>query len=259
MEKLRSTLLSIGFQGSMLDPSLYFLQRDGCTLWLLDFVDDMLLASSSLPLISWVKSQLLLTFKMTDLGEAEKYVGINILRDREKGKMWLHQASYCAELGVKFDCVLPKPPDTPLPSVFKLSLPWEADPDIPLPPDAHIDPPLSPQDTTLYQQIVGSLHYAAATTRPDIAFAAAMLARVMSCPRGRHLQAAKRAVSYLAGTPDLCLTFSVSAGVMLECFCDANFGGGSFPQIHNWLVAHPCRKSHLLGVSQAGSYHDLHL
>ncbi len=209
----------------MLDPSLYFLKRDGFDLWLLDFVDDMLLASSSLDLIQWVKTQLLLSFKMTDLGEAEKYVGISILRDRPQGKMWLHQASYCAELAVKFDCISSSFPATPLPSAFKVSMPWEVDPDLPLPPDTPLDPLLSPQDTTLYQQIVGSLHYAAATTRPDIAFAAAMLARVMSRPRGRHLRAAKRAVSYLAGTPDLCLTFSVSAGTVLECYCDANFGG----------------------------------
>jgi hypothetical protein len=185
----------------------------------------MLLGAKSLELIQWVKAQLLLSFQMTDLGEAEKYVGISILRDRAKGKMWLHQASYCAELAVKFNCLPSTFPETPLPSVFKVSFPWEADPTLPLPTDTTLDPLLSPQDTTLYQQIVGSLHYAAATTRPDIAFAAAMLARVMSCPRGRHLQAAKRAVGYLAGTPDFCLTFSASSGTLLECYCDASFGG----------------------------------
>jgi hypothetical protein len=225
MEKLRETLLAMGFRVSMLDPSLYILERDGEVLWLLDFVDDMLLGSLSLKLIQWVKDELLKSFKMTDLGEAEKYVGISILRDRAKGKMWLHQASYCADIAVKFGCVLPSYPETPLPSVFKVAYPWEADPDIPPPTDATLDPLLSPSDTTLYQQIVGSLHYAAATTRPDVAFAAAMLARVMSCPRGRHLVAARRAVAYLAGTPDLCLCFSASSGVVLDCYCDASFGG----------------------------------
>jgi hypothetical protein len=166
-----------------------------------------------------------MSFKMTDLGEAEKYVGINIFRDRSQKKMWLHQASYCVDMAVKYNCLSEKPPPTPLPSVFKILHPWEADPSLSLPPDTKEEPRLSHDETTVYQQMIGSLHYAAATTRPDVAYAAAMLARVMSFPRERHLSYAKRAVAYLANTPDLCLTFSASAGTILECFCDASFGG----------------------------------
>jgi hypothetical protein len=225
MEKLKNALLMLGFTISQMDPSLYILHKDKEVLWLLDFVDDMLLGSKSLTLIEWVKHQLTLSFKMTDMGEAEKYVGIHIIRNRSEGKMWLHQASYCAEMAVKFGCLEDKTPPTPLPSNFRLSHPWETNPDDPIPLDTTVDPLLSPSDVTLYQQMIGSLHYAAATTRPDMAFAAAMLARVMSCPRTRHLSSAKRAITYLAKTPDLCLTFSVSAGTVLEGYCDASFGG----------------------------------
>ena len=44
-ETLRASLNGIGFKGSDIDPSLYLAQKDGEMVLLLDFVDDMLIAS----------------------------------------------------------------------------------------------------------------------------------------------------------------------------------------------------------------------
>ena len=51
-EHLRQTLLALGFTQSLMDPSLYYLSRDGSTVYVLDWVDDMLLGRVSSPLIS---------------------------------------------------------------------------------------------------------------------------------------------------------------------------------------------------------------
>ncbi|KAI5332825.1 hypothetical protein L3X38_022954 [Prunus dulcis] len=52
-----------------------------------------------------------------------------------------------------------------------------------------------------YIRIVGSLLYLTAT-RPDIMFAASLLARFMHCPTSKHLGTAKRVLRYVKGTLD---------------------------------------------------------
>jgi hypothetical protein len=97
----------------------------------------------------------------------------------------------------------------------------ELDPEVKTVPD----PLLDASQLKLYQKIVGSLNYAATTTRPDISFAVAQLSRILARPRQSHLVAGKRLVSYLAGTADWALHFSASKGTVLECYVDASYGG----------------------------------
>jgi hypothetical protein len=222
-ELLSKVLISLGFVQSPVDPSLFILRKDGEVLYLLDFVDDMLLASHSMVLIDWVKQKLTEEFTMKDLGPAQKYVGIHIYHDRDAGEMWLHQASYCCDMAEKFGLEGRASPSTPLPSHFVLLHPWEQ-PGGPDPPEGtEVDPLLTPELHKRYMQIVGSLNYAAHTTRLDVAFAVSQLSRVCHCPRQRHLAAAERVVSYLAGTADYGLHFSRGEGQHLECFVDANY------------------------------------
>ena len=227
-ETLDRALREMSFVKSELDPALYILTRDGHVLFLLDFVDDMLLASASQPLIDWVKAQLSEKFKMTDLGEAEKYLRFYILRDRVKGEMWLSQVKYCTEIAVKFGCPEGPFPDTPMHSSFVMFYPWEL-PDAGLhgrpPPDSDVSyaPLLDVPSVKLYRQFTASLNYAAHTTRPDIAYAVSQLSRANHCPRTRHLKAARRVVFYLMGTAEWGLHYRRDDRLMLECFTDASF------------------------------------
>ena len=60
----------------------------------------------------------------------------------------------------------------------------------------------------LYQSLVGSLLYAAVSTRPDIAQTVSKLSRMMSRAEAHHLQRAKRVLAYLKGTSERGLRFS---------------------------------------------------
>ena len=119
-ETLRSSLLALGFVVSQLDPSLYFLKKGDKTLFLLDFVDDMVLASFHEHLIDSVVSDLLAEYKITDLGVPQKYVGMNVVRDIPKGELWLHQGPYILGMAEKFGVTVSSHPSTPLPWNFVL-------------------------------------------------------------------------------------------------------------------------------------------
>ncbi|KAM1926132.1 hypothetical protein ACFX13_033339 [Malus domestica] len=61
-------------------------------------------------------------------------------------------------------------------------------------------------DETLYRQMVGSLLYLT-STRPDIMFAASLLARFIHNPTKKHMGTAKRVLRYIQGTVNYGVTY----------------------------------------------------
>jgi len=82
-------------------------------------------------------------------------------------------------------------------------------------------------DQAQYQSIVGSLMYAAQATRPDIAFAVAVLSRYLLKPYKTHIMAAKRVLRYLKSTADAKLIFSGPGGSSegLVGYTDSDWAG----------------------------------
>jgi hypothetical protein len=58
-----------------------------------------------------------------------------------------------------------------------------------------------------YPETVGALMYLAMGTRPDIAYAVAVVSKFSQNPGKTHWSAVKRTFAYLAGTRDLRLTY----------------------------------------------------
>jgi hypothetical protein len=203
------------------DPSLFILEKDGKILFLLDWVDDMLVASAHDDLIDYVSQSLCTEYKITDMGPAQKYVGLSILRDESKGEMWVHQSGYIKEMAEKYQVTGTAYPDTPLPYNFLLQHPGEGSEDE---DSSETGPGLSKDQHKRYQKIVGALNYCAHTTRIDIAFAVNQLSRAMHYAKARHLAAAEHCVKYLLGTHNYALHYARSAGSVLECFVDASHG-----------------------------------
>ena len=77
-----------------------------------------------------------------------------------------------------------------------------------------------------YISVVGSLMYLAVTTRPDIAYAAGVLARFNSNPGPAHWQAAKHVLRYLQGTTHHKLVYQPSTSPEpFITYSDADHGG----------------------------------
>ncbi|TXG47175.1 hypothetical protein EZV62_026469 [Acer yangbiense] len=80
---------------SHFDHCVYFRKlQDGTFVYLLLYVDDMLIASKSKVEIDRLKAQLSSEFDMKDLGETKKILGMEIKRDRVKGTICLTQTQY---------------------------------------------------------------------------------------------------------------------------------------------------------------------
>ena len=75
---------------SKYDHCVYFQKlHDGSFIYLLLYVDDMLISSKKQVEIDKLKIQLNQEFEMKDLGEAKKILRMEINRDRAKGKLCL--------------------------------------------------------------------------------------------------------------------------------------------------------------------------
>ena len=90
-------------------------------IYLILYVDDMLVACRYLFEVEKLKVLLSSEFDMKDLGEAKKILRMEILRDREKGILYLNQKRYIEKVLRRFSMSDEKCVSTPLASHFKLS------------------------------------------------------------------------------------------------------------------------------------------
>ena len=84
----------LGFTKSKEDHCVYFKLIGDRVIYLVLYVDDMLLIENDKEIIQDLKTQLFSKFYMKDLGAANYILGMEIKRDREKRKLWLNQRKY---------------------------------------------------------------------------------------------------------------------------------------------------------------------
>jgi hypothetical protein len=83
-------ILGLGFVRSRDDHYVYPKQFGNHFIYVVLYVDDMLLVGNKMDVIKEVKSQLSFKFDMKDLGDANFIMGIEIKRDHENMKLWLN-------------------------------------------------------------------------------------------------------------------------------------------------------------------------
>ena len=95
---IHNFLLSVGFVQSDAESNLYTKPH----VALLLYVDDMLLACDDIAAADEVRSLLAAKYKIKDLGEARKFVGVEITRTNNDGVL-LSQKAYIDEIIERFD------------------------------------------------------------------------------------------------------------------------------------------------------------
>ena len=144
------------------------------------------------------KAAIASSYKIKDIGECQWFLNMKVTRDRKLNTITLSQSAYVERVLEKFDMKDCKPVGNPCVSYDLYSPPGSAQLD---------ETPLTTKEQNYYQQIIGSLNYAAMITRPDIAYATNELGRFNAAAKQYHLQAAKHVLRYLRGTADLGLEF----------------------------------------------------
>ncbi|CAI7781561.1 unnamed protein product [Closterium sp. NIES-53] len=100
---LDGVLLGAGWKKSQVDTALYFkVGDDKVTYWVLVYVDDLLAASSSATMLKKLKELLKAAFELREISPVQKYLGLEIVRDRSVRKLWLHQQGYADKLRRRF-------------------------------------------------------------------------------------------------------------------------------------------------------------
>ena len=183
-KEIHQFLLSIGFSQSTVDSNLYF----GKGILLLLYVDDILLINThknSVDTLNQIKQTLQARYRMTNLGRARRFLGIQITQSHPANGIHIDQEAYILTILKRFRMSSAKDGLSPM------------DPNVNINNNQCED---KPANTQLYLSMVGSLMYAAMGTRPDLAFYVAALSRHNQKPLQMHLTAAKRALRYLKHT-----------------------------------------------------------
>uniref|UniRef100_A0A2N9I2Y6 CCHC-type domain-containing protein n=1 Tax=Fagus sylvatica TaxID=28930 RepID=A0A2N9I2Y6_FAGSY len=167
-KRFDSYMIQIGYTRCEYDCCVYVrILEDGSYIFLLLYVDDMLIAAKSMCEVNRLKSLLHKEFEMKDLGAAKKILGMEIRRDREARKLWLSQKNYIRKVLEKFSMLDAKPVSTPLANHFRLSgsqCPKNEE-------------EIENMSKVPYASAVGCLMYAMVCTRPDLAHAVSTVSR----------------------------------------------------------------------------------
>jgi hypothetical protein len=93
---LSSKLQSIGFCAFKADTSLFFYNKGGVTIFMLIYVDDIVVTSSSQKAVDALLHDLGLDFALKDLGDLHYFLGIEVKKVRDR--IILSQESYANDL-----------------------------------------------------------------------------------------------------------------------------------------------------------------
>jgi len=175
-------------------------------MFVLVYVDDIIITASVPAAISDLLQQLRVSFAVKDLGKLNYFLGVEVVP--LKSGLLLSQRRYILDLLKRTNMLEAKPISSPMSSSSSLSA-FDGD---------------SMDDPLLNRSTVGSLQYLS-LTRPDLAFAVNRVCQFMHKPTKLHWQAVKRILRYLKHTVSHGLLLTRSNTSTLEVFSDADWAG----------------------------------
>ncbi|KAM1603271.1 hypothetical protein ACFX1Z_029893 [Malus domestica] len=172
---------TFGFAQNEDDNCVYQKVVGEAVVFLVLYVDDILLFGNDTAVLSSVKVWLSKTFHMKDLGDASYVLGIKLYRDRSRKLIGLSQSMYIDKVLSRFQMEQSKKGFLPVGHGIHLSKSME---------------PKTPEEIRQmsyipYASAIGSLMYAMICTRPDIAYAVSITSRYQSNPGSEHWTAVK--------------------------------------------------------------------
>ncbi|XP_050875100.1 uncharacterized mitochondrial protein AtMg00810-like [Lathyrus oleraceus] len=170
------------------------------------YVDDIILITSTQVLRQSIMSFLASEFAMKYLGPLSYFMGIAV--SRHPDGIFLSQSTYASEIIERASMTSCKPSATPVDTKPKLST----------------SSGTSYEDSSLYRSLAGALKYLT-FTQPDISYDVQQVCLHMHAPRTKHMLALKRILRYVQGTLHFGPHLPPSPITKLISYTDADWGG----------------------------------
>ena len=166
-------MIQIGYKRCEYDCCVYLKSLDdGSSIFLLLYVDDMLIAAKSTSEVNKLKILLSREFDMKNLRAAKKILRMEIRRERALWRLWLFQRGYVGKVLERFIMENAKPVSTPLANHFRLSTTQ----------CPKIDDDVQDMSKVPYASAVECLMYAIVCTRPDLTQTVSTVSKFLSNP-----------------------------------------------------------------------------
>ena len=211
--KCDKALKKLGFKQTEADPCVYFRESDDSIVGV--YVDDLLILAprGKNSVIEGIKHDLRKMFKIKELGEVKRILGMQITRIRSKRTVYIDQTAYIEkflhEFAMEQDRV--RPTTVPMNGYEHLH-------------KTTIDD--EPGDSQGYAKRVGSMMFAMVYSRPDICFALSKLSQHMSNPGAHHDIAVKQTLRYLRSTSGLRMKYGPTkkdGQEVAKIYCDSDY------------------------------------
>ncbi|RVW36762.1 Retrovirus-related Pol polyprotein from transposon RE1 [Vitis vinifera] len=181
--RFSSVVQEFGMLRSTADHSVFYHHNSlGQCIYLVVYVDDIVITGSDQDGIQKLKQHLFTHFQTKDLGKLKYFLGIEIAQS--SSGVVLSQRKYALDILEETGMLDCKPVDTPM------------DPNVKLVPGQ--GEPLG--DPGRYRRLVGKLNYLT-ITRPDISFPVSVVSQFLQSPCDSHWDAVIRILRYIKSTP----------------------------------------------------------
>jgi len=206
-DKFSNVVHQFGMTRSGANHSIFYRHSSVGCIYLVVYVDDIVLTCNDHHDISQVKQHLCQHFQTKDLGKLIYFLGIEVAQSSIG--IVMSQRKYALDI-LEEILMNSKSVDTLM------------DPNVKLLPNK--GEPLSYPEK--YRRLVGKLNYLI-VTRPDISFAVSMMSQFLNSPCENHWNAVIRIVKYIKGSPGKGLLYGHNNHTKFVCYSDVDWAGSS--------------------------------
>lgn len=192
-KRVRAILKELGFVPLISDDTIYINHETGDVI--ASYVDDFLLFGSDLKRLQELAKAIAFETPITDLGAADWFLGVRIVRSADDGDVRLDQQQYIDKSLKSTGYHDVNPTHTPFVTDHKKKAVRREKGNA------------IKEETFEYASLVGRFNFSSCISRLDTAYATSIWARFMSNPSLDHQECIKRLSRYLKGTSDMSIRY----------------------------------------------------
>ncbi|XP_050896612.1 uncharacterized mitochondrial protein AtMg00810-like [Lathyrus oleraceus] len=205
-DRFSAVVQQFGMVRSEVDHSVFYRHSIQWCIYLIVYVNDIVITGSDQQSILQLKQHLSNQFQTKDLGKLHYFLGIEVAQSKDG--LVISQQKYAMGILEETSLLNAKPADTPMDPSVKL-LPNQGE-------------PLS--DLGRYRRLVGKLNYLT-VTRPNISFAVSVVSQFFNSPCQEHMTVVIWILRYIKCAPGKVLVYEDKGHTQIIGYYDADWAG----------------------------------